>query len=144
MAQPARLPSLAPFAAPLVRRHASPLRPVLPMPPKPTPITPVAWTVPETAPRAESFLYACRRCRDTNHWTKDCPHRFDVRYLSDDELRKALNDRRASEGLPPLGPPQPKNDTADHSFEATWTRCDDVSSLSTPSLTFDLATPGSV
>jgi len=74
-----------------------------PVPTKPTLTTPIIYTVPDAAPRDKSFSYACRCCKETNHWTKDCPHCFDVRYLSRDALWKVLDDKRKAEGLPPLG-----------------------------------------
>jgi len=54
--------------------------------------------------RSKTFLHACRCCKNTDHWTKDCPHHFDVRYLSIEQLWKVLDNKRKSEGLPPLGP----------------------------------------
>jgi len=96
---------------PLTHQHHSLPQFILPTFIRPTPIISITPTAPDVTPWAKSFSYACRRCKNTDHWTKDCPHCFDVHYLSVDKLQKALNDKRVSAGLPPLGPLKPKNNT---------------------------------
>ena len=34
---------------------------------------------------------ACHRCKATGHWARDCPHRFDVRFMSFEEVEQAMN-----------------------------------------------------
>ena len=79
-----------------------------PAPTKPAPTTPdvniVQWD--------KTFSYPCWCCKITDHWTKDCPHHFDIHYLSTDKLQKVLDNRWKAEGLPPLSLLRGKDNTA--------------------------------
>jgi hypothetical protein len=58
----------------------------------PTPGHPVPMDI-DASKRKPLSDASCYRCKRTGHWAKDCPDRFDVRQLSNDELQEILQDR---------------------------------------------------
>ena len=50
----------------------------------------------DAARKAKALSDACRRCGSTDHWVKDCPLRFDVRYMDSDELQTELESKLAA------------------------------------------------
>jgi hypothetical protein len=47
----------------------------------------------DAARKGKTLGDACRRCRSTGHWAKDCHLRFDVHYMDTDEVETALEDK---------------------------------------------------
>jgi len=43
----------------------------------------------------------CCRCGAPGHWSKDCPHRFDIRHMNIDKLQTLLEDRLAAKDAAP-------------------------------------------
>ena len=82
---------------------------------RPPPATPAARTAPpldmgtpmdiDATRKARSLPDNCRRCGAPGHWSKDCPHRFDVRHMDVDELQTLLEDRLAAKDAVPTEPP---------------------------------------
>jgi len=101
-------PSIAPLS-----------RPTPPMPPRPAPPVSFAHISPspgnpvpmeiDAARRAKAIGDTCRRCGKVGHWANDCPHRFDIRCSTAEELRAALNDLGA-ESEDDLAPPEEVED----------------------------------
>ena len=56
------------------------------------------------ARKAKALSDACRHCRSTDHWVKDCPLRFDVRYMDSDKLQTELEGKLAARDAVPTGP----------------------------------------
>jgi len=61
----------------------------------PSPGNPVPMDI-DAARKAKALLDACRRCGETGHWAKDCPLRFDVRFMDTDELQTELEGKLAA------------------------------------------------
>jgi hypothetical protein len=55
----------------------------------------------DTARKGKTPADACRRCGNTGHWAKDCHLRFDVRFMSTDELETAVENYLASKDVAP-------------------------------------------
>ena len=55
----------------------------------------------DAARKAKALADACRRCGGLDHWAKDCPLRFDVRYMSTDELQTELEDKLTAKDAVP-------------------------------------------
>jgi hypothetical protein len=89
-------PSIIPFAkvspaAPPARfAHAAP-----------SPGNPVPMDI-DAARKGKTPADACRRCGNTGHWAKDCHLRFDVRFMSTDELETAVENYLASKDVAPV------------------------------------------
>jgi Retrotransposon gag protein/Zinc knuckle len=88
--------SQRPVAVPL--RTTAPLRVVptslLPRAPPSQPTTPPLKTAPDT----------CRRCKETGHWAKECPRRFDVRFMDAEEIEDILQNKNAERDAVPTAP----------------------------------------
>ena len=53
--------------------------------PKPSPLSnPVPMEIDRTKKKSD-LPDTCRRCGGTGHWSKDCPQRFDIRFMSGSE-----------------------------------------------------------
>jgi len=78
-------------------------RPALPLPSRPAPPISFAHATPspgnpipmeiDAARRAKAIADICRHCGNPGHWANNCPHRFDIRCLSNEELQAAMDDR---------------------------------------------------
>jgi len=55
----------------------------------------------DAALKAKALQDMCRRCGGINHWAKDCPLRFDVRYMDSDELQTALESKLTAKDAVP-------------------------------------------
>ena len=155
--------SLAPYGVPLIKQHDSlscltsptlsrvaPSTPMHPVPPTSSPssdilpkprhllanLPPVISPRIDAPTRAKTFSYTCQYCGDNDHWSKDCPdpHRFDTRYYSVDELRKALDDKLKAESLPPSGPPKDEDNIIPVQAIPAQPELEIPPTLSTPSL----------
>ena len=62
---------------------------------KPSPGNPVPMDI-DAARKKVATPDTCRRCGETGHWSKNCPHRFDVRLMDSDELQTFLENKLAS------------------------------------------------
>ena len=69
----------------------------------PSPGNPVPMDI-DAARKAKTLPGACRRCGSTDHWVKDCPLRFDVRYMDSDELQTELEGKLAARDAIPTEP----------------------------------------
>ena len=58
----------------------------------------------DAARKAKALSDACRRCGSTDHWAKNCPLRFDVRYMDSDELQTELEGKLAARDAVPTEP----------------------------------------
>ena len=58
----------------------------------------------DAAQKAKALSDACRRCGNTDHSVKDCPLRFDVRYMDSDELQTELEGKLAARDAVPTEP----------------------------------------
>ena len=67
----------------------------------PSPGNPVPMDI-DAARKAKTLADACRRCGETGHWSKECPLRFDVRYMDADELQTELEDKLATKDAVPV------------------------------------------
>jgi Retrotransposon gag protein/Zinc knuckle len=83
---------------PTSHRSAPPLR-VAPLNPQMR-----APLQPSTAPTAKTSPDTCRRCKNIGHWAKECPMRFDVRYMEADEIEEALETKNAARDAVPTAP----------------------------------------
>ena len=61
----------------------------------PSPGNPVPMDI-DAARKAKALSDTCRRCGSTDHWARDCPLRFDVRYMDSDELQTELEGKLAA------------------------------------------------
>ena len=59
----------------------------------------------DAARKAKAISNACRQCGAIGHWAKDCPHKFDVRYMGTDELETILEDKFAAKDAVLAKPP---------------------------------------
>ena len=55
--------------------------------------------------KAKAISDACHQCGAIGHWAKDCPHKFDVRYMGTDELETILEDKFAAKDAALAEPP---------------------------------------
>ena len=69
----------------------------------PSPGNPVPMDI-EAARKAKALSDACRRCGSTDHWVKDCPLRFNVRYMDSDKLQTELEGKLAARDAVPTEP----------------------------------------
>ena len=66
--------------------------------PRPTPATfvcpppPSAIPVPTESKRKSD---TCRRCGETGHWASECKLKYDIRYMSAEEIQSATEDHMA-------------------------------------------------
>ena len=58
----------------------------------------------DAARKAKALSDTCRRCGSTDHWARDCPLRFDVRYMDSDELQTELEGKLAARDAIPTEP----------------------------------------
>ena len=61
----------------------------------PSPGNPVPMDI-DAARKAKALADNCRRCGETGHWAKECPLRYDVRYMETDELQSELESKLAA------------------------------------------------
>jgi hypothetical protein len=69
----------------------------------PSPGNPVPMDIDATR-KAKALADSCRRCGQVGHWAKDCPRRFDVRYMDTDELQTELEGKLAARDAVPEVP----------------------------------------
>ncbi|KAF4621780.1 hypothetical protein D9613_012090 [Agrocybe pediades] len=65
---------------------------------------------PISIPIPQPSLPSCLRCSETGHLAKDCPLRFDVRYMDDEELRATVREF-PTPPIVDLSSPAPKSKT---------------------------------
>ena len=53
---------------------------------------------------------SCCHCGAPGHWSKDCPHHFDVCHMDVDELQTLLEDMLAAKDAVPTEPPAEDED----------------------------------
>ena len=70
----------------------------------PSPGNPVPMDI-DAARKAKAISDACRQCGAIGHWAKDCPHKFNIRYMGTDELETILEDKFAAKDAVPAEPP---------------------------------------
>jgi len=66
----------------------------------PSPGNPVPMDI-DTAQKAKALAEDCRRCGEPGHWARDCPLRFDIRYMDSDELQTELQGKLAAKDAVP-------------------------------------------
>jgi hypothetical protein len=66
--------------------------------PKPKNDTPVPMEVDASRPRGR-FPITCHRCGQAGHYKHQCPFRYDVRYMSSEELEDCLQDQLTKEDM---------------------------------------------
>jgi hypothetical protein len=67
----------------------------------PSPGNPVPMDI-DAARKGKTSADSCRRCGNPGHWAKDCHLRFDVRFMSTDELETAVENYLASKDVAPV------------------------------------------
>ncbi|KDR64956.1 hypothetical protein GALMADRAFT_82488 [Galerina marginata CBS 339.88] len=60
----------------------------------PSPGNPIPMDI-DAARKKSALPQNCRRCGELGHWANDCPHRYDVRHMSTDEVQNVLEDMLA-------------------------------------------------
>jgi hypothetical protein len=58
----------------------------------------------DAARKVKSLKDNCRRCGGPDHWARDCPQRFDVRFMDADELQTYLENYLAAKDAVPANP----------------------------------------
>jgi hypothetical protein len=66
----------------------------------PSPGNPVPMDI-DAARKAKAIADNCRRCGLPGHWARDCPQRYDVRFMETDELERTLEDKLAAKDAVP-------------------------------------------
>ena len=76
----------------------------------------------DVAHKAKAISDICHHCGAAGHWVKDCPHKFDIRYMDMDKLETALEDKFAAKDAAPTEPSAEPESSAPVSIE-DFTSC---------------------
>ncbi|KAF5378468.1 hypothetical protein D9615_007022 [Tricholomella constricta] len=107
---PTKAPDSRPTAVAAVRWPSAPAAAPTPFPPTPrAPATPAPRPLPQGVPmdvdrmrdRVASADDHCFRCKKKGHFSRDCPLRWDVRHMLDNELEALIMERLARKNAVP-------------------------------------------